>query len=326
MYVNSPNVAAVRSAIEQGAVSGEFLPTVYVVELTSICNLACVMCPNPRMPHSDLGHIDLGLFKKIIDDISPYAEFLMLYWMGEPTLHPRFKDAIKYARSRIKGKIVVSTNMTVGDKGTLQALRDHADIILCSLDRDKKASFEKIRRGASYAEVRHNIKKLLATEPSSDSQGEVVVKALDLDHSGVEFKEYEATWSKEGARVLLAWLNDWAGTFPGMRNAASMEIPRAAAYRVPCADLWFKMVINWKGQVSLCCFDWQYNQGIGHVADTEGWLGSVWHSRNMIGHRKAHIERRYKDISICEKCTTWGEPAELDAYVDWSEDSYFIVF
>lgn len=324
-YVNPGNLALLWRAIERREVTGNFLPAVFVIEPVSRCNLACVMCPNRKMPQSDLGEMSLERFEQVVCSISPFCEFLMLYWMGEPTLHSRFTELLRLARRHIRGRIVVSTNMTVDDEAVYRALLENADIVLCCIDRWEKSAYERIRVGANFESVVRNTENLLSLRGSGTSC-EVVVKALDLNSTSLEHEDFQEHWKQRGARPLVAWLNDWAGTFQSMRNAAAMPVPRSERHRTPCADLWFKLVMNWRGEIQMCCFDWQYKYNVGRVEDLEGWLPKAWHSTEMESLRRAHADGQWDVTPLCETCTTWGEPAELEAYVNFTESSYFTVF
>lgn len=325
MPVNIENVALIERAMGGREVSGDFYPSVYVLEPSSRCNLKCVMCPNPMMTPSNWGDIDLELLDKILTDISPYAEFLMLYWMGESLLHPNIEQILKRAKSKISGKIVLSSNMTVLSAPAQSAILDHVDMLICSLDRWNKDTYEKIRRGSDFDSVVSNIENLLAEKQQRGSNCEIIVKALDIKQQDSEYQDFVTYWTTRGARPMLAWLNDWAGTFNDMRNAASLDIPRASIERGPCSDLWFKMVINWRGDVQMCCFDWNYQHKISEYKDGN-WLKNAWQGAAIKTLRKAHLDGQYDVNKLCSECDTWGDESEHNAYVNWSEESYFKLF
>lgn len=269
--------------------------------------------------------MDLATFELAMASIAPYCEFLMLYWMGEPTLHAHFSRMMEIARRHIRGRIVVSTNMTSNDTSIYKALLTNADVVLCCIDRWDKDAYERIRVGAEFEAVVQNTETLLRLSKSG-YPCDVVVKGLDLNAGSGEFLEFHRYWEQRGARPLVAWLNDWAGTFGSMRNAAAIPVPRAANGRTPCADLWFKLVMNWRAEIQMCCFDWDYKYTLGRMDSSRDWVRSVWHSDAVVSLRVDHVSRRWDATDLCGSCTTWGEPAEFEAYVDFSDASYFTVF
>lgn len=324
MPVNSQNVEALREAIAAARPDGRFMPAVYVVETTSRCNLQCVMCPNPRMTPSNWGNADAERFCQVMDEIAPYCEFLMLYWMGEPLLHPDFELLLREARKRIQGRIVVSSNMTSMEDSVADCLLQNADIVLCCIDRWEKSAYERVRRGATFESVIENTQRLLERR-MPDSRCTVIVKALDLKSNGMEYERFREYWKMRGATPMLAWLNDWAGSLPTVRNAAQMAIPLVSDTRSPCTDLWFKMVVNWRGEVQMCCFDWDYKYSFGQVGVSTS-LASIWQSEKLVALRKEHLAGNWSVNSLCKTCSSWGEARELDAYVDFDEQSHYIVF
>ncbi|HLN19040.1 MAG TPA: radical SAM protein [Patescibacteria group bacterium] len=79
------------------------------IELTSRCNLSCIFCPyridNKNIPKGDM---DFNLFTKLVDELAPQSEAIMLFNRGEPFLYPKIYEAISYVGR--KTKVIISTN------------------------------------------------------------------------------------------------------------------------------------------------------------------------------------------------------------------------
>src|SRR3954464_15954602 len=93
--------------------SDMIIPPIYVIEPTNSCNVDCIMCPNRH--YKEHGTMSFDLFVAIIDQISPYAKVIMLYFVGEPLLHPRIVDMIRYCKAHTSARIVLSTNAMLLD-------------------------------------------------------------------------------------------------------------------------------------------------------------------------------------------------------------------
>jgi len=78
------------------------------VEITNICNLNCNFCPKTKRKQE---FIDLEYFNKILDEVKPLCDEITLHIMGEPLLHPNFKEIIKISEKK-DVKINLSTNGT----------------------------------------------------------------------------------------------------------------------------------------------------------------------------------------------------------------------
>ena len=77
------------------------------IELTYRCNLKCVHCYNPKnMPSVEL---DFDKCKKAIDDAYELGCFRVVFSGGESTMHSRFIELVRYARSK-RMSVEVFTN------------------------------------------------------------------------------------------------------------------------------------------------------------------------------------------------------------------------
>jgi len=324
--VSSVNIELVRKAYSTHAVAGDFLPCVYVVEPTSRCNINCIMCPNSALPDVLLGDMALDRAAEIFEAISPTAELVMLYFMGEPLLHPSFREYLQLARKFLKGTLVLSTNATLLNDRAISAIVDaKIDLVLCCIDRWSKEAYEQVRRGAKFDTVVDNTKRLLEAR-GVGSFPQVIVKALDINHmeenERIEFSDY---WSQRGGIPLVGWLNTWAGQRSNLLKLTTLTAPYEAQKRSPCADLWFKMVINWRSEVVLCCHNFDSSIPLGSLRSGES-VAKTWHGEQIRQLRQEHANGRYGINALCRGCREWGELGELDAYLTLDRESLHLVF
>lgn len=118
--------------------------TIYPSE---VCNLSCEGCSSESI-HKKNGFMEFELFKKIIDDFSIYGRAVSFEGGGEPMLHPRISDMLKYVKS--KGlKIGIMTNGTVY----------HKEMLL--------ADWVRVSFYNSNPKVKHNIEKLMKNKTNT---------------------------------------------------------------------------------------------------------------------------------------------------------------
>ncbi len=55
------------------------------IEITNKCNFSCSFCKKPNRPKQSM---DVDFFKKVIDEIKPYTNYVYFHVYGEPLLHP----------------------------------------------------------------------------------------------------------------------------------------------------------------------------------------------------------------------------------------------
>ena len=86
-------------------------PVSISVEPTSLCNLKCPECPTGKGELTRYkGHIEFNLYRKIIDEFSPFIINLILYFQGEPFLNPHIFQLIEYASGEKKIFTTTSSN------------------------------------------------------------------------------------------------------------------------------------------------------------------------------------------------------------------------
>lgn len=307
--VNESNIQQTEAAFRDGRIVGDFLPSCYGIEVTRHCNLACVMCPNPTFSAAEKGHMNMDTFSQVIDRISETAEVVKLHWVGEPLLHPRLLEMIRYARRNISGLLFFSTNATLL-RGTLaEAIRvSGLDKIVLSLDGMSAASYEAVRKKGSFEEVFTNIETFVT---SVDERGGPLceIQMIVTDFNKHEIDAFKRKWASfKNTAVNVTWLTDWAGNIPDRHLISEARNPGHASPRQACSDLWFKMQIAWNGDVNLCCLDARRTVLIGNLCDAS--LSSLWQSGTILGLRRQHLQNRFP--GICASCTDWAQPQEYE--------------
>jgi MoaA/NifB/PqqE/SkfB family radical SAM enzyme/Tfp pilus assembly protein PilF len=84
-------------------------------ELTNKCNFHCVFCPSDSQKR-DIGSMDIDLIKRLYQEAAnkKIATEVNLHLMGEPTLHPRLIEILKYGASKnIKTDLVTNGSTLV---------------------------------------------------------------------------------------------------------------------------------------------------------------------------------------------------------------------
>src|SRR5215213_7341490 len=106
------------------------LPPYVQIEPVGQCNLRCEMCPiqfrKDGPPHGALAFMKWETFTSLLDGF-PDLKKIHLQGLGEPMMHPRFFDMVRYAAG--KG-IQVTTNTN----GTLLTERRADDCVTSGLD------------------------------------------------------------------------------------------------------------------------------------------------------------------------------------------------
>ncbi len=76
------------------------LPTHLLIEPTNYCNIRCTLCPVTEGLNRPRGHMNLNIFKKLIDDVGEYVFLILLWDWGEPFLNHQVYEMIHYAKQK----------------------------------------------------------------------------------------------------------------------------------------------------------------------------------------------------------------------------------
>ncbi|MDX9702314.1 MAG: radical SAM protein [Candidatus Auribacterota bacterium] len=109
-------------------------PSVLEIEVTGRCNLSCADCPNTVMtrPKKDM---DADVYRSIIDRFGDMTAMVFLSGYGEPTLHPKIIDFIKYAKDKQITRVCIETNGSTLTESYLEQLIDaQLDILVVNVD------------------------------------------------------------------------------------------------------------------------------------------------------------------------------------------------
>ncbi len=137
------------------------LPTLAMIEISSRCNLSCVMCPRSlgKSPTGGGGDIALEAFDRL-EGLLSHLDNVVLSWIGEPLLHPQFNLILQRVKAH-KAKVHVTTNgMLIDDELAVLLVRQRLDGLAVSIDAADEVLYRRIRRGGDLARVKENIRRV----------------------------------------------------------------------------------------------------------------------------------------------------------------------
>jgi hypothetical protein len=153
------------------------LPGSYlVIELANRCSLACVHCSvaDDTHPHfNSTGYLDVGVAEDLFADLVANEirfDTLILFWLGEPLLHPEFpriwQAALRTAAAHgTFQKVELHTNAThLTPRVTAALLNDSIvpQVMHFSLDATDRDRYLSVKGKDRYAEVVQNIEYFLS--------------------------------------------------------------------------------------------------------------------------------------------------------------------
>ena len=269
------------------------------IESASACNLKCPFCASTmkNWGPDNKGFMEFALFKKIIDESTQNGLFsIKLSLRGEPLLHPRLCDMIRYAKEKGIIDIYFNTNAVLLDEKMIHSLIEAGlDRISISFEGYTKEIYEKYRVGANFESVRDNIilLKKIRDELNIDYP-KIRIQMVLLPELAKIYPSYVAYWEK---------IADEVG-FLDERSEGSLTEDQKLQANWACSFLWQRGVILWDGTVLPCLMHGvkDFSQmKLGNVRDMS--VRDMWLGEKNVKNRLLHKEGRSHEIDACVKCS-----------------------
>ena len=178
----------------------EATPRFAQIEPVGQCNLRCRMCP-VRYREASNAFMAWEAYTSIVDQLPALSE-LHLQGLGEPLLHPRFFDMVRYAAARGVA-VSLNTNLTLltPAKAELAATCGlHA--IHVSVDGATPETYERIRVDARFDRLERNMLRLVDALRRHASPTELRVTAVAMRENLDELAALVELTARWGVRAL----------------------------------------------------------------------------------------------------------------------------
>jgi len=300
-----------QSTIKQ-KINNEF-PNILNIEPTNRCNLRCVYCPRTKAKKG-IGDLSWELYTKIIDEAAQYEPLIMLNFHkdGESFLHPRFLEMVRYARDKKVAKTIhLNTNaLCWNEKVIEEILESGLDDITVSLDAARPETYKK-HKGFDYLnKVEKNVKLFFEMrEQKGIDKPFVKVKMMDFDEiPREEIDEFYKKWQNIADLVQITGIHNWSGAISTVKVT-----DESSQVRYPCVIMWYALVVNWNGEVTVCSVDWDTEINVGNA--NQQTLHEIWNGSKIKEVRRSQIEGNYGKYTVCKDCVVWVSIGDLTEWL-----------
>jgi sulfatase maturation enzyme AslB (radical SAM superfamily) len=299
-------------------------PSQVIIDLTEVCNLACIHCPHPEFKQSkyySARYLEPELNEKVIDEIRQWGQestqYVRYTGEGEPLIHPRGYEMIQHAVDHSGVFVTLTTNGTImNEKRTRRLLESGVHMIDISIDAFSPEIYAKIRVNGDLEVTRRNVLNLIDWVERTGAGTKVVVSYVEQPQNRHETDAFEKFWKENGATyVVVRRLHSAAGAVADI--AGLMRKQNQSIQRRPCVYPWERIVLNPRGHLSFCPADWTHGSTVTDYRETtikETWQGTFYRAL-----RDAHQNNDYSAHGFCGQCPDWREtrwPSEGRAYAD----------
>lgn len=312
------NSFAVLSSLALSKISGKTIlfgvPFILTIEPTHLCNLKCPQCLTGlgKIERNE-SFIDVGLYKKVIDEVGDKIWYVLLYNQGEPFLHEQFINLIKLAKQK---RIYVATSSNghfLQDRRQVERLvHSGIDSVFISLDGTDSETYSQYRIAGNFDRVVAGVKLLQKVrEELNRKTPKIIIQCLAMRHNEQQFPALKKLANSLGADRLLfktVQIEDNASAakfLPRTKKWRRYEIQSTglALKNSPrgCDRLWYSSVVLCDGRVVPCCFDKNGTFSFGKLTDSTSFK-QIWISHAYKQFRNKIATGR-SDFKICRNCT-----------------------
>lgn len=297
------------------------LPFSVSIEPTTACNLRCPECPSGlRAFTRETGNLKEDFFRRTVDELQQELIYLIFYFQGEPYIHPKFLDMVRYAADRGLYTMTSTNGHFLDDEQARKTVTSGLDRLIISIDGTTQDTYEQYRIGGRLEQVLEGARRVVHWKKTlRSSTPHIVFQCLVVrpnEHQIPEVYRLAREIGVDEVRLKTAQVYDYAAGHPLIPT-----IDRYARYRRRadgrwelknalynhCWKLWHACVITWNGMVVPCCFDKDAQHLLGDLKSTG--FRDIWQGDAYRQFRRRLLLGR-DQIDICTNCTegcqVWG--------------------
>ena len=273
-------------------------PLLVDLELVSVCNLKCPMCPTiteafQARARKGQGLMDVKLAKKILDEIAGKVFALRLSFVGESTLHKSLVDIVRYAKEKGLREISLLTNGSKLELPYFKALVEAGvDWITISID-GVDETYNKIRKPITFNKMLRMLNNIKEYK-SDHGLKKPVIKIQGVWPAIRENPDrYYSTLAPLVDLVAYNPLIDY------LRKDGTDEIVYEDNFA--CPQYYQRLVIGSDGNAIMCSNDDEGEIVIGSARDHS--IRDLWQGQRMTELRELHNKKDgFKELHPCRQC------------------------
>lgn len=286
------------------------LPLYLDVELTNFCNFRCCFCPTGTKSMQRMkGYMPDNVADALAENVQRFkiAGVRFIRW-GEPTMHPKFLEIMRKVK-KAGALIHINTNGSLLNEEKIAAMFDmHLDSIKFSFQGADEGTYNEMREGGDYLKLLNTIRKFHEMRGNKDYPFIQISTTLTA-----ESEEQVESFKKDVGNYCDYY--NIGHTKLNHLNVESMNVSEAEKekiralqkqetiskkYRDVCMEAFDKLSINWNGDVTLCCTDYDNFMIVGNILDND--IKQIFNSNAAKIYRETIMKKQYGKIKCCSDC------------------------
>jgi radical SAM protein with 4Fe4S-binding SPASM domain len=248
-----------------------------------------------------MGTMNMSLYKKIIDNCKKLnIKIITLSFFGEPFLDKEIIEKIKYAKEKGMSVAFYSNASLLTEDLSKNIINSGLDGITISFDGYSKGTYEKIRKKLNFDIVKRNVLNLIETRKNMKKNNpKINLVLVELEENKGEIKQFYREWKKKVDSINIINMRNWANDMQKEGTKESFHFNKKIK-RKPCALIWQKMIVDWNGDVVLCCDDWNHSTVLGNL--NKQTIEEIWRGEKLRKIREAHVKGEFWKVPLCSGC------------------------
>jgi len=266
-------------------------PCIIDIELTNHCNLNCKMCSRRIMSRS-LGFMDDELFYIILSQIRGNQVGVRFIRWGEPFLHKNILDYIKKLKEYNIPVHITNNGMIINKKQIEEIVNLELDSIIFSMQGATIKEYEYMRENSNYKKFLDNLMYLIEKRGNKDKPYIQITSTMTERDKEEDIDKFKSFYEDIGVDKVSV----------GITNMSRLTdiLPDRAMYR-PCKEVYTKLSIDWNGDITACCGDYDGFLKIGNIKQDT--LKDIWvNSEKLKSIRTILDNMDHRMLTLCSKC------------------------
>ena len=275
--------------------STKYLNTISM-ELSSHCNLKCIMCSHPTNKRQSY-LMSFDNFKMIINKIQKTQINQLFLNMGEPFMNKLVFRMIAYAK-RLNFQVYISTNgLLLNESYIKNILKTGVDALKFSIEGYSKEVYEKIRIGGSFNNLIKNVKLMKELRDRSGSKMSIRISTI-LMKDNEDIVKFVKFWGPYCDDIEYTGITDHIG----LKNNNEITLNAKWKHRKTCPQIkpYNELNILSNGDMVICCVDFHGKCVLGNLLKQD--LEEIWMSKRMVEIRKKAYSDRITELAPCNEC------------------------
>ena len=278
-------------------------PLFLVFEPMWRCNLKCIMCCHSNPQNSSMEYnskMPWYMYERIMKEAEDHhCPSLTIGGHCEPLLDNRLSEMIALAKKSGFVDIMVNTNATLmNDKVGKKLIENGLTRLRIGFDGATSETYEKIRVGAEFEEVKNNILDFIELRKELNSKLPIVrISCVHLSTNDLEIEDFIKYWTPIVECVSIQRYRPHDILKDHDRH--KLGVGEKVFKTIQCSEPWERLYIRGNGDVHICCQP-VYGPKVGNVMDCS--LYEMWHSETANNLRSAIKKHDWDSVPTCKEC------------------------